>query len=111
MEIKKKADRAKQFLPFDALKGFKEAIKAKEKIIADKKQLSEDDAKILDYKLNKLSVGMMVKITYYLDNEYIKIEGLISKIDLDLQTIVVVKTKINIKNIINIESDEIEIDY
>ena len=28
----RKADRAKQFIPFDALKGFKETLRAKEKI-------------------------------------------------------------------------------
>ena len=35
-------ERAKQFMPFDALKGFKEAIKEKENIIVDKIALCED---------------------------------------------------------------------
>ena len=38
-----KADRAKQFIPFDALKGLKEALKEKEKIYVEKKELSEEE--------------------------------------------------------------------
>ena len=37
--------RAKQFMPFDALKGYKEAIKEKQKVIVEKKELSEDGTK------------------------------------------------------------------
>ena len=45
------SDRARQFLPFDALKGFKEAIKKREKIKVDKIEISEDLAVELSYKL------------------------------------------------------------
>ena len=37
------SDRARQFLPFDALKGFKEAIKKREKIKVDKKHTSQEE--------------------------------------------------------------------
>ena len=36
------SDRARQFLPFDALKGFKEAIKERQKIKVEKIELSEE---------------------------------------------------------------------
>ena len=55
----KKADRARQFLPFDALKGYKEALKEKQKVIIPKKQLSEDDEQILSFKLNQIKKGIM----------------------------------------------------
>lgn len=32
-----RADRAKQFMPFDALKGFREALAEKEKLVEEKK--------------------------------------------------------------------------
>ena len=35
-----RADRAKQFMPFDALKGFREALKEKEKVTVPKIELS-----------------------------------------------------------------------
>ena len=36
------ANRAKQFMPFDALKGFREALAEKEKLLVPKKELSEE---------------------------------------------------------------------
>ena len=35
-------DRAKQFMPFDALKGFKEEINKRKRVIVAKRELSED---------------------------------------------------------------------
>ena len=43
--------RAEQFLPFDALKGFKEEIKNREKVLVDKIILSEESEKKLNYYL------------------------------------------------------------
>ena len=43
--------RAKIFSPFDALKGFDEAISSKNVIYEDRKTLSEEDMQILDQKL------------------------------------------------------------
>ena len=104
----KKVDRARQFLPFDALKGYKEAIQKKQLIIADKKDISEDDAKALNYKLIQIKVGMMVKVIYYKDNNYVALEGLVSKIDIDNLTLTIVKTKINILDIINVSGEQIK---
>ena len=46
--------RAKQFQPFDALRGLKEAIAAKEKIIVPKRELSEDSIA----EINKTLIGL-----------------------------------------------------
>ena len=35
-----RANRAKQFMPFDALKGFREALAEKERVTVPKKELS-----------------------------------------------------------------------
>ena len=63
--------RAEQFLPFDALKGFKEAIKEKEKIYVDKIEPSEELIEKINFYLNKLERGMMVKIIYFSNNKYL----------------------------------------
>ena len=104
----KKVDRARQFLPFDALKGYKEAIQKKQLIIVDKKDISEDDAKALNYKLIQIKVGMMVKVIYYKDNNYVSLQGMVSKIDIDNLTLTIVKTKINILDIINVSGEQIK---
>ena len=103
-----KADRARQFLPFDALKGYKEAIMSKRKVVLTKKELSEDEAENLSYKFNQIQVGMMVNIIYFENNEYISIEGMISKIDFDNKYIQIVKKKVNINSIVNISGKEIK---
>lgn len=93
------ADRAKIFMPFDALKGFREALREKEKILVEKKELSPDDYEILSQKLMSLRKGMMVKVVYYENQEYIELEGLLSKIDEVSKTITIVQKKISIEDI------------
>ena len=94
-------ERAKQFMPFDALKGFKEALKEKEKIIVDKIDLSEDAIIEINNILINLKVGDIVKVVYFKQNEYIEVTGMISKIKNDF--FVIVKEKIMYNNIYRIE--------
>ena len=89
-----KSDRARQFMPFDALKGYKEAIKEKQKVIVEKKELSEDDAIVLSRKLNEIKKGDLIKVIYFLASQYICIEGMLSKINIDERYLMIVKTKI-----------------
>ena len=94
-------ERAKQFMPFDALKGFKEALKDKEKIIVDKIDLCEDAIIEINNILINLKVGDIVKVVYFKQNEYIEVIGMISKIKNDF--FVIVKEKIMYNNIYRIE--------
>lgn len=97
-----RAQRAQIFQSFDALKGFREILKEQEKIVVPKKILSEDDLAELDYKVHQIKVGMMVKVTYYDNDQYIQIEGKVSKINLDTKMIQIVKIKQDLKNVIDI---------
>lgn len=74
-------DRAKQFMPFAALKGYEEALREKEKIIVEKIILSEDKKEELDKKFKMLEKTDIVSIVYFSKDEYIKKTGMISKID------------------------------
>ena len=58
--------RAKQFQPFDAMKGLKEAISAVEERRArvDKRLLEEDDVKAVNKALIKIEKGMRVEIEW-----------------------------------------------
>lgn len=76
-----RASRAKQFLPFDALPGFKEALKEKEIKKEAKIELAEDSLQELESKLNELEKGSIIKLTYYKNNRYIETIGIIAKID------------------------------
>ena len=99
MKNKEYQDRAKIFLSFAALKGFEEALREKEKVVVKKKSLSEDMKQVISYRLSKLKKGDMVKVIYYDSSDYLKIQGLVSKIDLTYQELTVVKTKINFNDI------------
>ena len=104
----KKVDRARQFLPFDALKGFQEALREKEKILVDKKILSQEEKEKIANKLIQLKKGMIVKIIYFENHEYIELEGMISKIDLVYQKLKIVTKEIQFTDILDIKSDEIK---
>ena len=99
-------DRARQFLPFDALKGFKEALKEREINTVEKILLTEEKEKELSYYLSQTKRLMMVKIVYYNNSSYIEVKGIVTKIDLIDKSITIVKNKIYLKDILYIESND-----
>lgn len=104
MHSRRKKDRAIIFAPYDSLKGFFELIKEKEKIVVPKKELIEDELEILDQKIHQVKIGQIITIVYYDQDEYIKIEGMVAKIDLEYtKTIQIVKKIIHIDSIVQID--------
>ena len=95
--------RAKQFMPFDSLKGFYELIKNEEIIKQNKKSLFEDFYNYLDNQLKKLKKGDNVLIEYYYNDEYIQTSGTIKKIDEINKCIYVLNSKILFDDIIKIK--------
>ena len=75
--------RAKQFMSFDALRGLKEAIAAKEKISIPKKELAEDMVREINSILVDLRKGQSVTVVYYNDyeEEYLQLTGVVEKVD------------------------------
>ena len=120
--------RAKLFAPFDALRGFDEAVAAKDVLYEDKAVLNEEDAAELDRRLNILHNltynGRMaranrveVTVTYYLacsdenhedyglKGQYQAISGICWNVDADVtNTILVGQTRIPLKDVRRIES-------
>lgn len=66
MANQQKADRAKLFLPFDALKGFREALAEKERIVVPKTELSEDRKEELDRLLHQIKPGDIITVVYFI---------------------------------------------
>ena len=96
--------RAKQFLPFDALKGFYDAIGYENIIKRDKKTLSEDMLMNLDKKINNLKKGDDVLIKYYSNFDYIETSGIIKKIDKVYKRIYLLNSVIDIEDVIDIKT-------
>lgn len=99
-------DRAKQFMPFAALKGYPEALRKMERVVVPKMQLTEDYAQELDRRLHLISVGDMVTVVWFCKNEYVRTTGLVSRLDPDSRILAVVNTKIPLDDIFDIQPKE-----
>ena len=95
-------DRAKQFMPFAALKGYPEALQKKEKIVVPKVEFSEEYAEILDRKLRNVKKNDIITVIYYSNHEYLKKTGMVSRIDETARVLKVVNTKICFDDILDI---------
>lgn len=96
-------DRAKQFMPFAALKGYEEALREKEKIVVPKIELSEEMKEELDRKMQQVMRNDMVQVTYFKEDEYLQITGMVARIDKDARVLKVVGTKIPFEDIYKLE--------
>ena len=78
-----RARRAKQFMPFDALVGLRDAIAAKERVIEPRRYLSDDAITELNDSLLELRKGQIITVVYYgiYEQTYLQLTGAVTKID------------------------------
>ena len=100
-------ERAKQFMPFAALKGYPEALRRKEKVLVDNVQVSEDYAEALDRKLRQVRRLDTITVVYFRKGEYIKVQGMVSRIDVTARVLKVVQTKIPFEDILEVTGEQI----
>lgn len=99
-----RADRARQFLPFDALKGLNEALRSKEIEYEDRKDLSEEEEEKISNVLLSLESGNNIRVKYYYKRQYILLKGIIKKIDpIKKQILFIDESIIQFNDIIEIE--------
>lgn len=96
-------DRARQFLPFDALKGFRESLEKTEFLLENKKTLSSDSEEELNNKFLSLSIGNYVFVKYYYQFEYVESYGIVKKIDTIYKNLYLSNSKISFDDIIDIK--------
>lgn len=101
-------ERAKQFMPFAALKGYPDALRKKEKIVVPKRELSEEYKEELDRKLKQVQKNDMITVVYYEKNEYLKKTGMVSRIDETARVLKIVNTKIPFENIFEISGEKMK---
>lgn len=97
-------NRAKQFAPFAALKGFEDEIKWKEKIYVDKRELSEESLRRLDNKFKDVKKNDIITVVYYNKGEYLKVTGMVARIDVTARILQIINTKIEFEDIYDIET-------
>ncbi len=101
----KREERAKQFAPFAALKGYEEALWEKERIMVRNVELSEDAKEELDRQLSSVSTGDLVKIVYKKDDGFLETEGVVSIINRDSAYLKIIYTKIDFCDIYSISTE------
>ena len=76
-------DRAKQFLPFDAMKGLAEAIRRQEEIYerVERRELGEEDTAALSEALVRVSRGDRVEAVCYREGRYLTRLGVVTQKD------------------------------
>lgn len=92
-------DRAKQFMPFAALKGYTEALRKKEKLVVPKIEVSEEYAEELDRKLRSIRKNEIITVVYFCNGEYLKKTGMVTRIDETARILKIVNTKISFDDI------------
>lgn len=99
--------RARQFMPFAALRGFGDLIREQERIPEARRTLTEEDAARLSRRLLALERGTMASVTYYDGCGYRTVIGMIAEIDLTARRLRVVKTDIRFEDLYSIERTEL----
>lgn len=98
--------RAKQFLPFAALKGFEKAIAERETEREERIILGEDAQAELDLKLQRLKRGDIVSIRHYSAQRYEDALGQVKKIDLFQRQLLLGETRIAFDDIFDVGGTE-----
>ncbi len=100
-----RANRAKQFMPFDALSGFREALREKEKLKMEKRELSEEEFMKLEHILERAKTNDNITVEFYKDEEYVRVKGIVKSIDMVHRVLKLDEADIPIEDISCIELD------
>lgn len=104
-------DRAKQFSPFAALKGYETALRVKEKVLVPRIELSEEAQIELDRKLHMIAKGDLVTVIYFHRfagsdvGEYLQITGRVSRLEPERGILQIANTIISINDIRSLKSE------
>ncbi len=98
-----RADRAAQFMPFAALRGYYELVRAEERVIEPRHELTDEEARSLSETLAGLARGQVVRAVYYDRDAYVELTGCVARIDLIYRTLTIVETTIALDDLRELE--------
>lgn len=112
-------DRAKIFAPFAALKGYEEAIAAKQRIIVSKAELSEEMKEELDRKLQMIEHALekgehpVISVIYFEQDKdgeagegaYIRFTGMVAGVQMTARFLQIVNRKLPLDDIRDMEGE------
>lgn len=97
-------DRARQFSPFAALRGYYDLVHERERVIEPRRPLSEEEARALDATIADLQRGAMVRAVFYEKDAYRTIVGTVSQVDMIYHDLWIVRTRIPFASLCALEA-------
>ncbi len=97
------ADRARQFMPFAALKGYHELAHSQEAIHIPRPELSEERLTELTEIMRSLNPGDDVRISFYEGGQRVTLKGALSKVDEVTHSAIIGTKRIPLASILDIE--------
>lgn len=96
-----RADRAKQFAPFDALRGLREALAKKEEEHErqEKRELSEEEQAAIEQALVEIARGDEAEAVCFQDGKYVKVVGTVVRVDTNFRYLQIGEGKIAFSNL------------
>ena len=94
-----RADRAAQFMPFAALRGYYELVRQQQRVREPRHELTDEEAEALSRTVSQLHRGQVVRVVHYNRDAYETLTGCVARIDLVSRELMVVKTPIRLDDI------------
>lgn len=98
-----RADRAAQFMPFAALRGYYELIRRQERVPEPRHELTDEEALALSRTVARIRRGQVVRAVYYDGDAYATLTGCVARIDLVERELTLVQTRIPLDDIKELE--------
>ncbi len=97
------ADRAAQFMPFAALTGYYDLVRAQERVSESRREPSEEDEARISSELARVRPRELVRVTHYDRDAYVMTEGVVTHVDLAARELTVVRTRIRFDDVWGVE--------
>lgn len=105
---KQRAGRARQFLPFAALRGYYDLLREQERVVEPRRDLPQEEIERISRAIAQLRKGDLVRVTHYDVDAYATTEGVVTRIDIAGKAIDIVKRRIAFDDILDIAGEGIE---
>lgn len=95
-----RANRAQQFMPFAALRGYYDLIRERERVVEPKRDLTEEEALALSHAFSQVERRKMAEVTYHDGEGYVTLRGMVTDIDEAGRVLTIVRTHIPFDDIL-----------
>ena len=97
-------DRARQFMPFSALKGYHEMAMARELVPGPRREMTEEHALALSQRIGTLKKGDLVRVVHYENSAYAETVGALSEVVEPYRMLRIVRKPIAFDDVWEVES-------